>query len=289
MPHHDNGNPADTRPGNLSWACKSCNTRIGKEHARLGIGRRTKQFNPGADNLAQYVQAAVDHTRGAHDAGGKIIHETPKGKRRVFAREIAFRKSHRNPKGKRSKKRNVSSAEELYRRFHGRGPDKSYDVMVPTIDPYREHPEIAQLGKLVHLYVGEGVKVETRKSTGDVARVVPVEEEYWCSKITFDDQRPDVAAEPGGRQIYFVGGNQNLDNKLKELGADPDKDILDLGFVYHLAYDTKKKFDAYQSTDYQHELGEETGVLPRLAYDRVHKLMLLIGGEYIITPRGIEN
>src|SRR5271165_2003625 len=40
--------------------------------------------NPGATNLAQYVQAAVDHTRKAHDEGGRIIHETPKAKRREF-------------------------------------------------------------------------------------------------------------------------------------------------------------------------------------------------------------
>lgn len=56
--------------------------------ARAGDGTRTHQYNPGAANLAQYVQAAVEHRRGQHDAGGKIIHETPKGKREEFAAEI---------------------------------------------------------------------------------------------------------------------------------------------------------------------------------------------------------
>ena len=56
--------------------------------ARDGKGRRTEQYNPGADSLAQYTMAVTDHKRGAHDAGGKIIHETPKEKRREFAREI---------------------------------------------------------------------------------------------------------------------------------------------------------------------------------------------------------
>ncbi len=288
VPHHENGNPSDTRPANLSWACKSCNTRIGKEHARKGIGRRTKQFNPGADNLAQYVQAAVDHTRGAHDAGGKVIHETPKGRRRAFAREIAFRKSHKNPPAKRSKKRNYSSAEELYRKFHGRGPDKSYDVLIPVTDPYAEHPAVAQLGKLLSLYVGEGVKLTG--SIGTVPKSIPEAEiEPWVRVIKFDDKQPDVAGEPGGTQIYFAGGNQNIDSMLEELGADPRKDLLDLGFCYRIEYAAEKGFDKFRPTDYWHLFGEETGVQPRLLYDRAHKLLILAGGEYIIRPEGIVN
>jgi len=56
--------------------------------ARTGKGRRTNQFNPGARTLAEYVQAVTRHQRGAHDAAGRIIHETPKAKRREFAAEI---------------------------------------------------------------------------------------------------------------------------------------------------------------------------------------------------------
>ena len=37
----------------------------------MGRGVRTRQYNPGAINLAQYVQAAMDHVRGSHDAAGK--------------------------------------------------------------------------------------------------------------------------------------------------------------------------------------------------------------------------
>jgi hypothetical protein len=56
--------------------------------ARGGQGKRTRQYNPGAYTLAQYTQAALQHTRGAHDAGGRIIHETTKEKRQEFAAEI---------------------------------------------------------------------------------------------------------------------------------------------------------------------------------------------------------
>ena len=56
--------------------------------ARAGEGRRTRQFNPGAETLAQYVQAAVEHRRGEHDPGGLVIHETPPERRSKFAKEI---------------------------------------------------------------------------------------------------------------------------------------------------------------------------------------------------------
>ncbi|MGH9501664.1 MAG: hypothetical protein ACRD20_02305 [Terriglobales bacterium] len=273
VPHHEDGNPANTKRSNLSWACKSCNTRLGKEFARKGKGRRTRQYNP------VYVQAAVDHTRGAIDAAGKVIHETPKGKRKAFAREIWNR---RRLSGNPKKGRKNPGAEELYRKFHGRGPDKSYDVMVPVTDPYNAHPEIAQLGKLLSLTVGEDIELVGAAGT------LP-KGEGWARQIHFDSKQPDVAAEPGGTQIYFAGGDQNLDAMLADLGADPRKEILDLGFCYRIEYTTQKKFDQFRPTDYWHLFGEETGVQPRLLYDRVHKLITLAGGEYVIKPEGIVN
>lgn len=280
VPHHKNGNPSDTKRSNLIWACKSCNTRLGKEFARKGKGRRTRQCNPGAGNLAQYVQAAVEHTRGAHDAGGKIIHETPKGKRKAFAREIAFRKGHRNG-------RNPAGAAELYTKFHGRGPNKSYDLMVPVTDPYTAHPEIAQLGKLLSLTVGEAVKMTG--PLGTIPHGTDEEIDGWAEVLTFKGKAPDVAAEPGGKQIYIAGGDQNLDSLLEQLGADPTKELLDLGFCYRIEYMTQKKFDQFRPTDYWHLFGEETGVQPRLIYDRRNKLIQLVGGEYVIRPEGIVN
>jgi hypothetical protein len=85
---HIDGDESNGSPGNLRWLCKSCNTRLGLANARAGKGRRTRQFNPGASTLSEYVEAAIQHTRGQHDAGGQIIHETPKEKRKDFAAEI---------------------------------------------------------------------------------------------------------------------------------------------------------------------------------------------------------
>jgi len=85
---HRDGNESNGDPDNLRWLCKRCNTRLGLSMARAGIGRRTRQFNPGARNLAEYTEAVLQHARGEHDHGGKIIHETPKERRREFAGQI---------------------------------------------------------------------------------------------------------------------------------------------------------------------------------------------------------
>jgi len=62
--------------------------------AREGWGRRTNQYNSGAQTLGAYVQAAMEHKRGAHDAGGLVLHQTPKAKRREFAAEVWRRRRH---------------------------------------------------------------------------------------------------------------------------------------------------------------------------------------------------
>jgi len=97
---HRDGDETNDSPGNLRWLCKSHNTELGAAMARAGKGRRTIQYNAGARTLGEYVQAATAHQRGAHDAAGRILHETPKAKRREFAAEIwRRRKQHGTDRG----------------------------------------------------------------------------------------------------------------------------------------------------------------------------------------------
>ena len=102
MVDHVDGDESNGRKSNLRWLCRSCNTTLGAEMAKTGEGRRTVQYNPasgGAQTLGEYMQAVLQHTRGAHDEGGKIIHATPKARRKKFASEIWRTRSARSGAG----------------------------------------------------------------------------------------------------------------------------------------------------------------------------------------------
>ena len=190
-----------------------------------------------------------------------------------------------------TRKRNQSS-EELYTKFHGRGPNKTFDTGLPIAD-YGSHPDLAQLGRLISLTVGEGVKL-----TGNLLdRPELVEDGGWACQIDFDFNRaPDVAAEPSGKQIFFVGGDQDISAYLSKLPVDRAKELLDLGPCIRLEYFTQKKFDQVRDVSYFHALGEETGEYPgdnganpRLMYHRVRRKLALVGGLYTIKPEGIVD
>jgi hypothetical protein len=62
------------------------------------IGRNGKRGNPSAPEpgYEQYLWAVKEHARGAHDAGGKVIHATSPTTRKVYAQRIAdFKRARR--------------------------------------------------------------------------------------------------------------------------------------------------------------------------------------------------
>jgi hypothetical protein len=362
--------------------------------------------NPGATNLAQYVMAAMDHSRGVHDEGGRVIHETPKAKRREFAKEIWWRRGFRNPgnpqlgsfdvvfrtdgrlvtwqrfattvtaatasarksladefgagnfslisvkpspadprhatqhnpdfdeelsilwhaaqrerpasrqealrfvadawaknhPGERAKalkrisaltkfSRNpgasMADADASYEMFHGRGPDKTKVRSVALVDPYNEHPNLWQLGKLKSLTVGECIEKMTGRE-GEIPQ--SSNPDAWAVFMEFSEtEAPDLAGEPGGDQLFIVGGNQNVDRFLTKLLAHGGKDPLDCGFVYRIEYFTRKGFDKFRPVNYWHHFGEDSRVQPRLIYDRTNHRLQLAGGEYTVKREGIVN
>ena len=92
-----------------------------------------------------------------------------------------------------------------------------------------------------------------------------------------------------GDQLYFVGGDQEIDvEKLGFKGAEVKPHMV-IGVLYELTYLTRKGFDKFLPTNYYHHLGEDTGNQPMLVYDPVNKLMSVAGGEYRIKAEGIVN
>jgi hypothetical protein len=105
-----------------------------------------------------------------------------------------------------------------------------------------------------------------------------------------------LSSNEDGTQLYLVGGDQSLD--ISTLGIEGDaatKELVTIGDVCKVYYETEKDFDKFETIQYHHELGEETGELPVLAYDRLNKRLLFVGGAYRIerplmeTSAGIEN
>lgn len=105
-----------------------------------------------------------------------------------------------------------------------------------------------------------------------------------------------LSSNEDGTQLYLVGGDQSLDlDDLDITGHMATKELITIGDVVKLYYETEKDFDKFEVIQYHHEVGEESGVLPILAYDRLNKRMLFVGGDYHIekpmfeTSPGLEN
>lgn len=179
----------------------------------------------------------------------------------------APRKAAKRPapaRGRKAPRRNPDAADALYTDFHGKAPTRT------TIyeDETRFHAKLAQLGRLVEL------------------RVLAADRQEY--KIGFEGLGVILAASPNGKQLYFVGGSQQVN--LADLAMKPEgKDKVILGICTRITYHTAKGFHDFAPTNYWHKFGEENGVKPILTYDVLNQDLELIGGDYRVTPRGIEN
>jgi HNH endonuclease len=245
---HRDGHEENNRPSNLRWLCKSCNNREGAAMVKAGRGRRTRQYNPGAKSLAEYVHAILGHRRGARDEGGKIIHETPKAKRREFAGEIWDRRKARgNP---------VDAARDLAEAFHGR----SAGEVIEVIEELEEHGVLADLGRLNEIVIRKPKRT-----------------------IRFD-KNTRLASSEGGTQLFIVGGDQSVDLGAFP-DVNQAKETVVLGEAESITYTTAKFHlgeEDKESGPYQHEFAEEGGTRPLVIYDTRNQLLSLAGGSYVI-------
>lgn len=271
---HKDGDESNGRRSNLRWLCKSCNTILGAEMARRGIGRRTEQYNPGAETAAQYARAVAIHEShyvpgvgriGEHDEGGAIIHDTPKSKRREFASAIwASRKAHRNPSALSTlstDSEEYSQAKQIAELFHGR-PVKEEITLTEQI---REHDWLWRIGPLVKLKIRTLTK---RSATLPFHQTEEGMVHLFCS--------------PDGKQLYLRGGDQELDLKALDMGEGTEwyRDHMLIGEAKEITYRDKKKFHKFKLVDYFHKLGEVTKKKPMLAYNALAKRLEILGGQY---------
>lgn len=167
-----------------------------------------------------------------------------------------------------SEKRNPDAMEhaaELYEKFHGASPEEI--VRVQESDTQRK--TYTALGVLTELVIDA--------PAGKV-------------KINFaNTDGVQVASAPGGHQLYFIGGNQNIESQLDNFGSDEAKDFVELGAAIKLTYRARKSMDDFKLVDYYHHLGEETNEPPFAFYDRLKRRIFLVGGRYRVEAPGIIN
>ncbi|MBZ5580890.1 MAG: HNH endonuclease [Acidobacteriia bacterium] len=71
---HVDGYEEHGAPENLTWACRSCNTRKGIAFKAAGIGRKTHQFNPNPYSFSAAAAGLAGRRTGAaaRKAGGRL-------------------------------------------------------------------------------------------------------------------------------------------------------------------------------------------------------------------------
>lgn len=100
-----------------------------------------------------------------------------------------------------------------------------------------------------------------------------------------------LCSNEDGTQLYFVGGDQSLPLDDLKMGSGTDwlKDHMTIGVIDEITYRTRKAHDDFEVIDYFHQLGEETGRQPLLAYDTMNQALSISGGQYKIKAEGITN
>lgn len=189
-------------------------------------------------------------------------------------------------------------AARLAESFHGAPAEKVTEIR----ETVHEHEWLATLGWLISCIVITPTDLEAtiffpHECIGDrkceICETKPDDDIHVAPDSAW---RPRLASSEDGRQLYFEGGNQSVDLKPLEMdGKEWAKDLMVLGVLVQVTYETKKKFDKFKLTDYYHDLGEETGEQPMMLFDTLNERCSVAGGQYKIKvplvgmSPGIEN
>lgn len=177
-----------------------------------------------------------------------------------------------NPRRRRKDhKRNpdqTQAAVRLFEKFHGRDPKEITEKHVSAA----MRKDYTALGDLEHLKV-----------------ITPLGQTV---QFDFEGDGVKLASSPDGKQLYCIGGNQNLSSCLD--AASLEKDFIDLGECVQVQYLARKVHAGFEPVSYYHKFGEKTGERPQLAYNKLQRQIFFVGGNYFIDTKqgvspGIEN
>lgn len=140
-------------------------------------------------------------------------------------------------------------------------------------EPHMPAGDYAQLGELLALYVKP-------VSGGQV------------QQIAFPKSaRPVLVSDETARQIYFVGGDQDITPAVAIFqGVKRSDGRFILGDARRIDYKQRKEHVPQPEIDeWRHSFGEESGVYPIVLFDPASRRLSLEGGEYRIEDVGIVN
>jgi hypothetical protein len=187
--------------------------------------------------------------------------------RRMLSKEQKKHSNHSTRKRARNQSE-ARAAVRLFEKFHGRDPKEIAEKHVSAA----MRKDYTALGDLEYLRV-----------------LTPLGQ---TAQFNFEDDGVKLASSPDGKQLYCIGGNQNLASCLS---ADSlEKDFIALGACVQVQYLARKVHANFEPTSYYHKFGEKTGARPQLAYDKLKRQIFFVGGEYFIDTKqgvspGIEN
>lgn len=167
-------------------------------------------------------------------------------------------------KKKKTRKNPLEAAEQVYRDFHGRDPQKVVEVS----DDIHYHKFLSGIGDLKQLVI-EPVKGNRR--------------------ITVTFGRGSILAQNEKRnQLFIRGGDQSVDLAVFKL-EKPYHEMEILGRCMSVDYFTRK--DHLRPEDggtaiYRHKFGRHK---PTVIYDTLNKLLSFAGGGYTIPDEGIDR
>jgi hypothetical protein len=233
----------------------------------LGLGNPKRRKHRRARNQRKWIAGAIHRpgslraaaeragaltARGTIDRGW-LEQQAKKGSAHVAqAARLALRLRTFNPD-------ELDQAADLYREFHGKEPG--------------EVLKLQQQMELRKDYAALGPLLELRGSVGS---------SRW--EIAFDRDKPMLASSPDGRQLYILGGDQNVDSCLGQLETDADRDFVDLGKLSRVVYFARKQQANFDPVEWMHDFEDP---LPRIHYDRLNRQLAIVGGAYYIEAPGI--
>lgn len=203
--------------------------------------------------------------------------------------------------GSKSRRRNLDEIAEAQRRyeiFQGKKPDR-----FTTLDePGKVRDDLAALGWLIELVFyprGRNTRAFEIEDLAKLRRPKDDQTRDWkdvarelgiCLVVlNFEHDKVAVAANGAGSQLYLVGGNQDISGQLSEFEADTTKDFIELGEAVSLTYLADKAQSNFEPMEWEHILGEESGVVPFGYWNKLQHRIYLVGGEYTVEEPGIIN